>query len=320
MKYLIYSLYLVACCFSKAQQLPHYTQFLFNKGGYNPAANGNSFNQPYEVVFGGRTQWIGMRNNPNTIFINFNYTFIPKRSYKNWHNAGIYIDQDQAGLFIQNTVYASYAFHLLLGKKLVMSAGVHAGVKQFLLSKGGLDRNDPAIAKSAGSVIAIPDIVPGLRLYNKKFFFDFSLWHITKFRQRGIGGQIGAPSVLWPHYYLGAGKRFVFNELNNLVVAGNLYGSIKSIPSVEVNVMNYVFQRFAYGLSVRNIDFVCGIIQFRLLNTMVIGLAYDLSINRLSRAAPHTAEIMIGLSPIFGNTKKPISYSERLVHCPDLGF
>lgn len=316
----VYSILVFGVCLLKAQQLPHYTQFLFNKGGYNPAANGTSLSQPYDVVFGGRTQWIGLKNNPKSIFINANYTFIPQRSYKNWHNAGIYIDQDQAGVMIHNSVYASYAFHLLLSKNTVMSMGVHAGMKQFLLSRNSLDPNDPAVAKSSGSIFAIPDIVPGLRLYNKKFFLDFSLWHITKFRQKGIGGQIGSPSVLVPHYYIGAGRRFTFGEMANLVVAGNVYSSAKSVPSVELNVMSYWYKRFAYGLSVRNVDFVCGIIQFRLVNSLVVGLAYDLSVNRLSRVAPHTVEVMIGVSPLFGNNAKTVSYSKRIANCPDLSF
>lgn len=316
-----YSLFLLNFfVFTKAQQLPHYTQFIFNKGGYNPAANGSSLLQPYEFVFGARSQWIGMRSNPTTIFINGNYTFIPQRSYSNWHNVGGYIDSDQGANFISNSIYASYAFHLLISKKTVMSFGVHAGMKQFLLSKASLDKNDPAVAKSAGNVFAIPDIIPGFRMYNKKFFFDFSIWHITKLRQTGIGGQIGSPSKLIPHYYIGGGRRLTFNDYNSFVIAGNIYSPLTTIPSLEVNVMHYWNKRFAYGMSVRNIDFLCGIVQFRIVNSFVVGMAYDLSINKLSRVAPHTAEIMIGISPIFGNKLPEKNYSKQAAFCPDLGF
>lgn len=312
--------FLAVIQFCHAQQLPHYTQFLFNKGGYNPAANGTSLLQNYDVVFGARSQWIGVRGNPTTIFLNANYTFIPQRAYKNWHNVGVYFDSDQAASFIHNSVYLSYAFHMLLNKKTVMSVGVHAGMKQFLLSRNSLDRNDPAIAKSSGNVFAVPDIIPGMRIYNKKFFFDLSLWHVTKLRQKGIGGQIGSPSVLVPHYYLGVGKRFMLRDYNNIVVAANLYSPVTALPSAEINVMSYWGQRFALGMSVRNVDFVCAIFQIRALNSLVFGFAYDLSINRMIKAAPHTGEIMIGISPIFGNKPPERRDNSRIANCPDLGF
>ncbi len=79
----------------KAQQFPQYTQFIFNKIGYNPAASGTSVNAPYEIIVGARTQWIGMPNNPKSQFVSFNYNFVPQHSYSHWHNVGIYIDQDQ---------------------------------------------------------------------------------------------------------------------------------------------------------------------------------------------------------------------------------
>jgi hypothetical protein len=78
--------------------------------------------------------------------------------------------------------------------------------------------------------------------------------------------------------------------------------SYKNIPDLELNVMNYWYQRFAYGFSVRNKDFVCGIFQIRIVNNLIVGLAYDLSVNKMFKPNTHTAEIMIGLSPIFGTS------------------
>src|SRR4051812_15897554 len=81
----------------RAQQFPQYTQFIFNKIGYSPAASGTSVNAPFELVGGARTQWVGVANNPKSQFISFNYNFVPQHSYSHWHNVGMYIDQDQDG-------------------------------------------------------------------------------------------------------------------------------------------------------------------------------------------------------------------------------
>lgn len=289
--------------YNYSQQLPQYTQFLFNKTGYNPAASGTSLKMPVEVIFGARTQYIGLNNNPKVAFLSANYTFIPQRSYKNWHNAGVYVDQDRNGVFLDNSLYLSYTFHQMITKKTVMAVGVFAGLKQYRLDASSLDRNDPAISNSARSLLAYPDIVPGIRIYNRKFFADLSLWQASVFQQKGYfsSKQIGSPSKLPLHYIFSIGRKFNLPLDNKFLVSLNIRGTYKTIPNFELNFMNYWNKRFAYGFSLRDRNFVCGIFQIRVVNSLIIGLAYDLSINKMFRPATHTGEIMIGISPMFGN-------------------
>ncbi len=286
-----------------AQQVPQYTQFIFNKIGYSPAASGVSINAPFELIFGARTQWIGLSNNPKCGFASFNYNFVPQRSYSKWHNVGIYIDQDQNGNFVHNDVWLSYTFHLLLSKKWLLSSGVFAGIKQYRITKNNLDRNDPAVSGSAASIIAYPDIAPAVRISNKKFFADLCLQHVSIYSQKGIGGKIGSPSRLLPTYIFSVGKKGKFNDFNTVMLAINMHGAFTGLPSIEFNAMNYYDKRFAYGFSVRGRNFVSAIIQFRALKTVNVGLAYDLSINRVFRASPNTGEVMISFSPVFGGEK-----------------
>jgi len=298
----IFTYLLICFCLTKvvAQQFPQYTQFIFNKIGYNPAASGTSINAPYELILGARTQWFGFTNNPKSAFVSFNYNFIPARSISKWHNAGIYVDQDQAGNFVHNDIWLSYTFHLLLAKKTIMSFGLFAGIKQFRLTKNNLDKNDPAVSNSSASVLAYPDLVPGIRLTNKKFFMDVCFQQVSIFKQSGIGGTIGSPSRLLPHYNFSAGQKIKINDFDKLMVAINLHSSIVSLPSAEITVINYYNKRFAVGASVRSKNFVCAIVQFRMLKNLNIGLAYDLSTNKVFRASPNTGEIMVSFSPLFG--------------------
>jgi type IX secretion system PorP/SprF family membrane protein len=296
-----------------SQQFPHYTQFLFNKIGYNPAASGTSVNAPFELIAGARTQWIGMNNNPKSQFVSFNYNFIPQHGYNKWHNVGVYIDQDLNGVFVKNDLWLSYTIHLLATKKTIISAGVFAGIKYFKISASQLDRNDPAVSNSSSAVIGYPDLIPGVRLTTKKFFADFALQQVSIFKQKGIGGQIGSPSKLRPHYNLSAGKKVSWNDFNTLMIATNIRGNFLGMPSVELNVMNYYSRKFAAGMSLRNLNFICGIIQFRFIHNVNIGLAYDLSVGRILRAAPHTVEVMVSISPLFGGEPGPEKSIRRYV-------
>ncbi|MCA6437353.1 MAG: PorP/SprF family type IX secretion system membrane protein [Bacteroidetes bacterium] len=295
----------------KAQQFPQYTQFLFNKIGYNPAASGTVVRVPFELIFGGRTQWIGLSNNPRSAFVSANYNFVPQRSYKRWHNVGVYLAQDQNGVYRQTDYWLSYTIHLLASSRWLISAGVFAGVKNYRIEKSSFDLNDPAVNSSAGSVWAIPDVVPGLRLTNKRFFYDLAIQHAAIRKRGGLGGTIGTPSRILLNYNTSIGTKIKITDFDNLVLAVNVKGGFTSIPNFEFNVMNYYNKRLALGMSLRVNNFISGIVQFRLLHNWNVGLAYDLSINRLLRTSPHTAEIMISFSPIFGGEviEKTTKYS-----------
>ncbi len=314
-RYFLYLVFILFINLTKAQQFPQYTQFIFNKIGYNPAASGTAVNAQFEIIFGGRTQWLGLSNNPKSQFVSFNYNFMPKRSYHAWHNVGAYIDQDQNGAFSHVDLWLSYTYHLLVSRKTVLSAGLFAGIKQYRFSSNNFDKNDPAIQKSSASVIAYPDIVPGIRLSNKKFFMDASLQQITLFSQKGIGGQIGSPSKLIPHYIFSFGKKGRLNDYHMFMVAANLKGSVITLPSLELNIMDYYDKRFAFGASVRGKNFLCGIFQVRVLRNVNVGMAYELSINRMLRAAANTVEVMISISPVFGGEVSDQSSKRSVNDC-----
>jgi type IX secretion system PorP/SprF family membrane protein len=309
MKRVIFLMILLTAIAVKAQQFPQYTQFTFNKIGYNPAASGGSVKAPYELIMGARTQWLGMPHNPKSLFVSYNYNIVPTHSYRHWHNVGAYIDQDQNGNFVHNDVWLSYTYHMFITAKMVLAAGVFVGFKQYKITLNNLDRNDPAVINSSSSVFAVPDIVPGVRLTSRHFFADASLQQISVFSQRGFGGVIGTPSRVWPHYNMSAGVKAKLGYYNSSVLAVNLRGSFVSIPSIEVNLMDYISKIVGVGASLRGRNFVAGIVQIRVTPNLVVGLAADFSINKMAKAAPFTGEIMIALTPVFGGdvlTKKEV--------------
>jgi type IX secretion system PorP/SprF family membrane protein len=316
----IHIIVLLYCCSLRGQQLVQYSQFNLNKYGINPAAAGSSLKSPYEILFGVRRQWTDMDNPPKTNFVGVNYTFIPKRSYRKWHNVGLYVDQDQGGVFSNNSLYASYTFHLLVSRKLVAAFGVFAGVRRFFVSVTSLNISDPAVAKSSVEILTYPDIVPGFRLYNKKFFFDVSVRQLTTPQQSGSQKQIGGPSKLLTHIYASIGRKFFFeNSHFALAPSLNMLTTLKYLPSFQGNLMLHYVDRFAVGVSVRGKNFVGAIVQVRFLKNATIGIAYDYSINKVRIASPHSFEIMMGVIPFSDATEKR-GKSNNVAKCPALAF
>ncbi|MFO0322201.1 MAG: PorP/SprF family type IX secretion system membrane protein [Bacteroidota bacterium] len=319
MKYFLYIiLFLGLRVFS--QQTNQFTQFTFNKYGYNPSAAGTNINANIEIILGTRKQWLGFSNSPFTNFLSINYTLKPERSYKRWHNVGIYIDKDRAGLFKNESYYLSYALHLPITKKYNMSFGIFAGVKYSAIDRKPISTNDPVYINSYnGFFLMFPDIIPGMRVYNKKMFFDVSVKQLYKNKLSQGAKQIGNKSELIPQLYVSYGKKI---NLNNGVVflpAVNVHTSFLNIPSVEINTMFYVLKRVGLGATLRNKDFISGIFQIRFYKNIVAGFSYDYSINRLRQVAPNSIEVMIGLTSMF-NALGGVNENRRTSDCPTFDF
>ena len=319
MKYSIY-IFLFFCLKCISQQTGQYTQFTFNKYGYNPAAAGSNINGKLEVITGIRKQWVGFDNAPASNFISANYTIKPERSYKRWHNVGVYMSQEKMGIFKNESVYASYTVHLPITNKYFMSFGVFAGIRKFGMSKGTISQDDPVYGvTSANYFYAYPDFIPGIRIYSKKMFFDVSVQQVFKVRQVQGDKQIGNKSVLTPQLYMTYGKKMFLDNGITLVPAINLHSSFTNIPSMELNVMAYYRKRIGVGATIRNKDFISGIFQIRFWQNVTAGFAYDYSINRIHSTATNSLEFMIGVTPMF-TAMGPDKGSRSVAKCPNFDF
>jgi type IX secretion system PorP/SprF family membrane protein len=319
MKYLFYIvLFLSIKVF--CQQTGQYSQFTFNKYGYNPAAAGTNINGNIEAIIGTRQQWVGFKKAPSTNFFSVNYTIKPKRSYKLWHNVGLYMSKEKVGIFRNEGYYLSYTLHLPITKKINMSFGVFGGVRNLAVDRNAISTSDPIYDKTyTNYFFAYPDFIPGIRIYNKKTFLDVSVQQLYKNRQAQGNKQIGNKSKLVPQLYVSFGKKYYLNNSFIIVPAVNVHSSLTNIPSVELNLMAYYLKRVGVGVSIRNKDFISGIFQVRVLKNITAGFSYDYSINKLNAFAPNTVEFMLGITPLIallGNEKE----KHNIVRCPSFDF
>ena len=320
MKHLLCIILLGLTLSIRCQQTGQFTQFTFNKYGYNPAAAGTNINNNLELIIGGRKQWIGLNRAPTSNFLSVNYTIKPERSYKHWHNFGFYLANESAGIYRNDSYYLSYTIHLPLNKKTYLSFGIFGGLKNFSVDKASISKSDPVFAATYDDYfLAYPDFIPGMRLYSKKKFLDVSVKQLYKNRQVQGNKQIGHKSLLVPQLYVSFGNKYLLNNGFLFVPAFNIHTSFTNIPSVELNMMTYYLRRLGLGISIRNKDFVSGILQVRFLKNMTFGLSYDYSINQLNQVAPNTIEFMIGLTPLM-NFMGIDNEQYNITKCPSFDF
>jgi type IX secretion system PorP/SprF family membrane protein len=296
-----------------------YTQYTFNKAGMNPAAAGTDITQTYNYVLGLNRQWLSFENGPKSNFVNFSYTKRPPRGYRFWQNFGIYVDTEDAGLFTNTGVYAGYAIHTLLRKKTVLSFGLYAGGRRYRRSLFNFDQNDPAIQNGSATVLLYPDIIPGIRLSNNKFFAGLSVRQITvsKLQDRS-GNRIGGPSRLNPTVYFEYGRTIEISETFLVMPCFALNVPVISPPTIDGTLMFYFSNRVGFGLSARNASFASAIFQIRFLQNVTAGFSYSYPINKVRYVAQNSYEIMIGITPLGMNTR--LVGVNEIVRCPTLTY
>jgi len=307
------------CCVFKAQQTPVYTQFTFNKAGVNPAASGSDIERIVFYAFGTNRQWVDFENAPKQNFFNVSYTIRPPRSYKRWQNVGIYYDNDDAGLLGSMGIYGNYTVHYLLRKKVVASFGVYAGARYYTRSIGGFDPADPAVNKTRTSLWVYPDIIPGARISDKKYFVGLSVRQITIYKLQNFKGRkIGSPSKLRPSVYFEYGRMITLSDNLLMMPSIALNTPIISLPLVDANIMFYYANRVGLGAGIRNASFISGIFQIRFLENMTAGFAYSYPINNVKYVAKNSFELMVGVVPMGMSAK--LTGRHSIARCPTLSY
>ncbi len=285
----------------------------------NPASSGLDINQEVNYTLGTGRQWLGMDNAPKQNFFNLSYTIRPPRSYKSWQNAGLYVDLDDTGLMTNAGVYGSYTKHFLIRKRMVVSLGVMAGARRYQRSIGIFDQNDPAIQNNRGAITIYPDIIPGIRISDKKYFVGFSARQLTIYKLQDFKGRrIGSPSRLYPSLYFEYGRMITLSESFLVMPSAALNMPVLGVPIVDANVIVYYANRVGLGAGLRNTSFASGIFQIRFLKNMTAGFAYSYPINATRYAARNSFEIMLGVVPV--GMSNLLTGRHSIAKCPTMSY
>ncbi len=319
---------------ASAQQLPQFTQYIFNNFILNPAVAG--IENYTDLKMGYRAQWSGLNGAPVTSFFSINApigrNFIEgdaagfggddmnpsSRLYsQNYqasaphHGIGFTMLTDKAGQITQSKFAAVYAYHLGLAPKLNLSVGVSAGLSHLTFNSADVVLSnplDPAIANISSPWK--PDIGIGAWLYSGDFYAGLSVQQLLK--QNVFNNSTGATdgSTTVPHFYLTGGtKLYATDDITFL--PSILIKQIKPVPlTYDLNLKASFRDKFWIGGSYRHNDSFAGLAGFNLSSFINVGYSYDATTTALNTVSRGTHEIVIGI--MLNNRYK--------VTCPQHGF
>jgi len=276
---------------SVAQQIPQFTQYMFNNYLSNPAVAG-TYNY-YQIRLNNRYQWVGMNDAPQTNSISF---FGPlSKKDMGW---GGYVYTDITGPTSKMGLMGSYSYNMPLNDDFRISGGLSFGLMQYKVDGSKLnlgenpDPSDPAIFKTSNSTFT-PDASIGFYLYNSDYQVGISAHQLFGQKLKLYPDPIGT-NRLKQHLLLSGSAMYSLSKDYRIEPAILLKYMFRSPFQFELNAkVTYKSQMWG-GLSYRFKDAISILIGYNYKKKYMIGYSYDYSYTGIRKYQSGTHEIMIG--------------------------
>jgi type IX secretion system PorP/SprF family membrane protein len=270
------------------QQLPHYSQYMFNEFILNPALAG--VNDFYQIRTNHRFQWVGMTDPPLTNSIAF---YGPHSTMNMGFGGSIYTDI--TGPTSRTSVSGSYAYNIAINNDIRVSMGLSLSMLQYRVDGTQLMPKDPSdnFIQGIVSTSYVPDAAIGAYLYGDGFYAGISTAQLLNSRVKIFEEKSGL-NKLKSHLYLTGGYRF---ELDpdwilepSTIILFTAPRQFKFEISTKVEWMNTVWLATGYRFH----EAVTIIAGYNYDDKFYFGYAYDIGITDLRKYNMGSHEIMIG--------------------------
>lgn len=276
-----------------AQQIPQYTQYMFNNYLTNPAVAG-TYNY-YQIRVNSRYQWVGINDAPQTTGVSI-FGPLQKRDM-GW---GSYVFMDITGPTSRMGLMGSYAYNMPINDDFRVSGGISLGFLQYKVDRSkftlgdntsNVNTSDPAL-NNVNSVFT-PDATIGFYVYNSLHYLGISAHQLFGQKLNLYDKTIGI-NRLRQHLIVCAGTRYILNRYYDIEPAVLLKFPFGSKFQFELNTkMTYKSQMWG-GISYRFRDAIAIMIGYNYKKRYLFGYSYDYSYTSIRQYQSGTHEIMIG--------------------------
>jgi len=266
-----------------AQQLPHYTQYMYNMNIMNPAYAGSK--GPEVISFGSlyRMQWYGAPGAPTTLTANVHGAFNEN------NGVGLSFIKDTYGAVKQNMISADYSHTLELGNA-KLALGLKAGVNLFNVNMDFyvIHPGDPVFAQDIKDTHL--NLGAGLFFYTDNYYLSVS---VPNFLANKYNDGNGYKSTDEMHLFIAGG--YVFQISNDFKMKPHflLFNNVSQPFQADISLNTLYRNVFEFGVSYRLKDAVSAMFNVRLFEGLRIGYAYDVHVSSISYYSPYSHEFFL---------------------------
>lgn len=316
---------------SFTQQLPVYSQYLYNKFLINPAHAGSDGFTSWNIT--AREQWIGYSGAPRTYSVSWQ-TRLLKRPYRLKQNIfnetvyvpkkdgrvgfGGYVFSDRNGLVQRTGFQTAYAYHFWVRDYTQMSFGLALTGYYYKIDVDETSfeqSTEPLLNSNLRRGVFVPDVDFGVYLLDPKFDIGFSALQLVGAAAK-IGNYSGYKNYWMDRHYYLFGSYTLNSGVKTEFQPAFLFKMSEQVrPQLDIG-MNYVYdQSFWAGLSYRTGSALIANIRFRfvpsrvMLTSMYFGYAFDFTLNKIQRSTYGTHEFTLAIK--FGDSAKKFRWLDR---------
>jgi type IX secretion system PorP/SprF family membrane protein len=324
MKRLLYILVFIMVCRSAAgQQLPIYSQYLYNKFLINPAVAGSDGYTSFNIT--AREQWVGYNGAPRTFSFSAQ-TRMMKRSYilkktslkkqvyrpKSDGKVGLggYIFSDKKGLIQRTGFQVSYAYHMWLRNQTQVSLGLSFTGYHYKIDEKEInfeDPNEPWLNNNLRRGMFIPDANFGVYLLNARYTAGFSAAQLFKASTK-IADEAFRDFRLDRHFYLFGSYVFRLDRYNEIEPSFMFIMSEQLKPQVDLGATYIYDQTFWAGLAYRTSGALITSLGIKHQN-IFFGYSFDFTLQEIQQITYGTHELTIALK--FGDNARKYRWLDR---------
>lgn len=270
-----------------AQQLPLYSQYMFNTLEINPAYAGFKQSMQFTTIF--RKQFNGIRDAPQTALVSFDMPIgDTKLAF------GVKLVDDKISVTKTMGAQGSLSYRIE-GDNSDLAFGLQMGALNYsanLTELNVTDPGDPIFAQNVNTLVA--NFGTGVFYNTDKFYAGLSIPNLVRTHLRETNIALDQYSVKQnAHMYLNAGMLIDLND-NFILKPSFLIRGVKGIPlNYDINANVFFRDLASVGLSYRSHSAVVGLMDVRVLPQLRLGYAYDHNVGRLGPFARSTHEIIL---------------------------
>ena len=284
-KGLIVLVFILISAYSTAQQVPQYTQYMYNTLTVNPAYAGQR--ETLSVVGLHRSQWVGIDGAPQTQSLSIHSPLRNERV-----GVGLNIVSDALGPAREQFIDANFSYTIPLNAKdLKLSFGVKGGVHILDVdySKGRFQNQERIFDEPLN--LTSPMVGAGLYMHTRKWYLGLAVPNFIETEFYDDFQESTATERL--HFFAMGGYVFNLSETTELKPAFFVKG-VSGAPIIADVSANFWFQKnFTLGLAYRWDDSVSALAGLQVTPGMFVGYSYDATTTGLNNYNSGTHEITL---------------------------
>lgn len=269
-----------------AQQLPQFTQYMYNTISINPAYAGSR--ETLSVVGLHRSQWVGLEGGPQTQTLSIH---TPMRNER--VGLGFSFINDKLGYQNFSYLYGDFSYTIPTGEKSKLAFGVKAGFTSYSLDADFQlsQSNDPVIFGFEDRWK--PNIGTGVYWHSQKWYLGLSAPRILN---TDYTGDEAFQSLERISYYITGGYVFELSENTKFKPAALLKATNGAPLSFDLTANFLFFEKFWAGASYRineRASALGAIADFQISKQLRLGYAYEYPLSDLRAYTSGTHEILL---------------------------